>query len=197
MSHLPSGPERRRLGLDARITRRDFVNGVLVGAGAAVLGASSNDVAQASGPTRRTPGEPAAGAPAAAQDTFTGYGGVGDYARANGNTWPVVQAAHRLRNGQYDSAALASAKAAGDFDLVVVGGGIAGLSAAHYFIKAAGVSRRVLLLENHAMLGGEARQNEFVVEGERLLGPQGSNDFVVPERGSGSLLDSFFAERSE
>ena len=194
MSHLPSGPERRRLGLDARITRRDFVNGVLVGAGAAVLGASSNDVAQASGPTRRTPGEPAAGAPAAAQDTFTGYGGVGDYARANGNTWPVVQAAHRLRNGQYDSAALASAKAAGDFDLVVVGGGIAGLSAAHYFIKAAGVSRRVLLLENHAMLGGEARQNEFVVEGERLLGPQGSNDFVVPEHGTGSVLDSFFAE---
>ena len=42
MSHLPSGPERRRLGLDARITRRDFVNGVLVGAGAAVLGASDH-----------------------------------------------------------------------------------------------------------------------------------------------------------
>jgi spermidine dehydrogenase len=52
----------------------------------------------------------------------------------------------------------------------------------------------VLLLENHAMLGGEARQNEFVVEGERLLGPQGSNDFVVPERSDGSLLDSFFSD---
>jgi spermidine dehydrogenase len=89
---------------------------------------------------------------------------------------------------------LANARAAGDFDLVVVGGGIAGLSAAHYFIKATGVGRRVLLLENHAMLGGEARQNEFVVEGERLLGPQGSNDFIVPERSNGSLLDSFFAE---
>ena len=195
MNHFPGGPERRRLGLDARITRRDFVNGTLVGAGAAVLGASSSAAAVVSKSARlRAASEPATGAPPPAEDTFTGYGGVGDYARANGNTWPVVQAAHRLRDGEYDSAALAHAKAAGDFDLVVVGGGIAGLSAAHYFIKATGPGRRVLLLENHAMLGGEARQNEFVVEGERLLGPQGSNDFIVPERGNGSLLDSFFAE---
>ena len=164
MRHLPSGSERRRLGLDARITRRDFINGSLVGAGATLLGASSSNVAAPSGRARApTAGESDAGAPAAGQDTFTGYGGVGDYARANGNTWPVVQAAHRLRDGQYDPAAFANAKAAGDFDLVVVGGGIAGLSAAHYFTKAAGTSRRVLLLENHAMLGGEARQNEFVV----------------------------------
>jgi spermidine dehydrogenase len=179
MSHLPSGPERRRLGLDARISRRDFVNGVLVGTAATALSASSSNLA---------------GTLADVDDTFTGYGGVGDYARANGNTWPVVQAAHRLRDRQYDSAAFATAKAAGDFDLVVVGGGIAGLSAAYYFIKATGVGRRVLVLENHAMLGGEARQNEFMVDGERLLGPQGSNDFIVPQAGVGSLLDSFFAE---
>jgi spermidine dehydrogenase len=179
MSHLPSGPERRRLGLDARISRRDFVNGVLVGTAATALSASSSNLA---------------GTLADGEDTFTGYGGVGDYARANGNTWPVVQAAHRLRDGQYDAAAFATAKAAGDFDLVVVGGGIAGLSAAYYFIKAAGAGRRVLVLENHAMLGGEARQNEFLVDGERLLGPQGSNDFTVPQAGAGSLLDSFFAE---
>jgi len=189
MSHLPSGPERRRLGLDTSITRRDFVNGVLIGAGVAMLDASSS---HAAAPLS----EPATSLPAAGEDSFTGYGGVGDYARANGNTWPVVQAAHRLRDGQYDSAALAKAKAAGHFDLVVVGGGIAGLAAAYYFIKATGVGRRVLLLENHAMLGGEARQNEFLVEGERLLGPQGSNDFIVPEPGSGSLLDRFFADFS-
>jgi spermidine dehydrogenase len=195
MSRLPSGPERRRLGLDTRISRRDFVNGALVGAGAAVLGASRSEVAAASGSARRgTASEAATAAPARGEDTFTGYGGVGDYARANGNTWPVVEAAHRLRDGQYDSAALANARAAGDFDVVVVGGGIAGLSAAHGFVKATGAGRRVLVLENHAMLGGEARQNEFVVEGERLLGPQGSNDFIVPERSNGSLPDSFFTE---
>jgi spermidine dehydrogenase len=168
-------PKQKLVHGEARIGRRDFVNGVLVGAGATLLGVRSSSAAS----------DP---------DTFTGYGGVGDYARANGNTWPVVQAAHRLRDGQYDAAAFANAQGSGDFDLVVVGGGIAGLSAAHYFGKAAGAHRRVLLLENHAMLGGEARQNEFRVGGERLLGPQGSNDFAAPAQGTGSLQDSFFTE---
>src|SRR6516164_11662816 len=60
MSHLPSGPERRRLGLDARITRRDFVNGALVGAGAALLGGATSQVAAAPARARPTsPGEPA------------------------------------------------------------------------------------------------------------------------------------------
>jgi spermidine dehydrogenase len=193
MSGEPEDSERARLGLDARITRRDFVNGTLVGAGGALLGAGSvsDASAKSSRAAPKTKGSKTNGADA--EDTFTGYGGVGDYAKANGNTWPVVQAAHRIRDGVYDAAALAAAKPAGEFDLVVVGGGIAGLSAAHYFLKAAG-KRRVLLLENHAMLGGEARQNEFQVSGERLLGPQGSNDFAAPVRGSGSLADAFFTE---
>jgi spermidine dehydrogenase len=167
--------ERRLLGLDAQITRRDFVNGTLAVAGAAL--ASRPQVSLG------------------ATDTFTGYGGVGDYARANGNTWPVVQAAHRVRDGAYGPAAFSGAKSAGDFDLIVVGGGIAGLSAAYYFAKVA-PGKRLLLLENHPMLGGEARQNEFQVDGERLLGPQGSNDFIVPAPDGHSLTDAFFTEFS-
>jgi spermidine dehydrogenase len=163
--------------LTGQITRRDFVNGVLVGAGSGMIHDSA-----------------ARSAPVAGPDTFTGYGGVGDYAKANGNTWPVIQAAHRIRDGAYDSSAVRDAEASGRFDLVVVGGGIAGLSAAHSFRKAAGRNRTVLLLENHAMLGGEARQNEFRVAGERLWGPQGSNDFIVPATGSGSREDAFFTE---
>lgn len=183
----PIEAERRRLGLDAPITRRDFVNGSLAGAGAAVLAAATSDAAwTASAASEKAPADDA-------PDTFTGYGGVGDYARANGNTWPVVQAAHRLRDGKYDAVSLAKAQAAGDFDLVVVGGGIAGLSAAYYFVKAAGPHARVLLLENHPMLGGEARQNEFIVDGQRLFGPQGSNEFSVPAH-DGSLQDRFFTE---
>ena len=164
--------ERSRLGLDAPISRRDFLNGSLVVAGSAL-------------------GLPAS---AAIADTFTGYGGVGDYARANGNTWPVVQAAHRLRDGGYGEAIIAGAPDAGQFDLVVVGGGIAGLSAAHRFRRLCGASARILILENHAMPGGEARQNEFDIEGTRLLGPQGSNDFGLPGRRKDSLTDSFFEE---
>ncbi len=34
--------------------------------------------------------------------------GVGDYARSNGNTWEVVQAAHAMRNGAYRSNSLSA-----------------------------------------------------------------------------------------
>ena len=68
--------ERSRLGLDTPISRRDFLNGSLAAAGGALALPAGSAVA----------------------DTFTGYGGVGDYARSNGNTWPVVQSAHRLRD---------------------------------------------------------------------------------------------------
>lgn len=167
----------RRLGLDQPITRRDFVNGALVGAGGVLLNAAVPVTSKSN------------------TDVFTGYGGVGDYAKANGNTWPVVEAAHRVRDGTYDAKALTGAQAAGDFDLIVVGGGIAGLSAAYYFEKATRpAARRILLLENHSMLGGEARQNEFIVGGERLLAPQGSNLFGIPARGDGSVADAFFTE---
>lgn len=173
-----SKAERRCLGLDAPISRRDFLNGSLMAAGAAMA-------------------RPSTGAPGT--DNFTGYGGVGDYAHANGNTWPVIQAAHRLRDDGYGEAAFAAAAPAGEFDLLVVGGGIAGLSAAHRFRQAQGARATVLLLDNHAMLGGEARQNEFDIDGVRLLGPQGSNDFVVPEApggrlGAESLVARFFEE---
>jgi hypothetical protein len=36
MGDVPDENERRRLGLDAQITRRDFVNGALVGGGSAL-----------------------------------------------------------------------------------------------------------------------------------------------------------------
>lgn len=168
--------ERRRLGLDSPISRRDFLNGSLIAAGAGVAAVGS------------------CVAIAGAADTFTGFGGVGDYALANGNTWPVIQAAHRLRDGGYPESALAAATLVGQFDLVVIGGGIAGLSAARRFRQLRGAEAHVLVLENHAIIGGEARQNEFDVDGQRLLGPQGSNDFIVPPLDSNSAVAQFFEE---
>ena len=38
------------------------------------------------------------------------------------------------------------------------------------------------LLENHPIFGGESKQNEFLVNGERLVGPQGANYFETPIR---------------
>jgi spermidine dehydrogenase len=62
---------------------------------------------------------------------------------------------------------------------VVVGGGIAGLGAAYELEKSAPTAT-CLILENHPIFGGAAKRNEFLVDGHRLVAPQGSNGFSVP-----------------
>jgi spermidine dehydrogenase len=174
------------LGMDQSITRKDFLNSSLLGVGAALLRAPAPADAM----------EAAAGGDSAAPatDAWTGYGGVGDYARANGNTMPVLSAAHRIRDGAYNRVPK-SAKDTGEvYDLVVVGGGISGLTAAYTFRRAKGDDGRCLVLENHPIFGGEARQNEFMVNGHRLMGPQGSNQGNVPRAGSNSPIEEVWSQ---
>ena len=59
------------------------------------------------------------------------------------------------------------------YDLVVVGGGISGLSAA-WFYKREKPNARVLILENHDDFGGHAKRNEFTLDGRRIIGYGGS-----------------------
>jgi spermidine dehydrogenase len=107
---------------------------------------------------------------------WEGPGGVGDYARSHGNMWATVSAAHDMRDGKFGEAARKRATDTGErYDLIVVGGGISGLGAAAFFQKLRG--GRALVLDNHPMVGGEAKRNELDVDGVRLIGPQGSNDF--------------------
>jgi len=158
------------LGLDQEITRRDFVKGTLVGSGAMLLKMPAPAFAQAMAPA-------AASAESAAWD---GYAGVGDYALSNGNTYSVRESAHLIRDNRVD-ALLASAIDSGEsFDVVIAGGGFSGLSAGRAFLSDARKAQSCLLLENHALAGGEAKRNEFVVNGQRLIGPQGSNLVVEP-----------------
>ncbi len=64
--------------------------------------------------------------------------------------------------------------------VVIVGAGLAGLGAAYELKKRAGGGKTCLLIDNHPVFGGEAKRNEFLVDGVRLIGPQGSNGFSVP-----------------
>jgi spermidine dehydrogenase len=180
----PDSKRDARLGLNHAITRRDFLYGMPALAG--LLAACRVDrpaagpAAGASGQSTQAP--VAGGGPVLGPDWY-GPGGVGDYAASHGNTPEVLQVAHGLRDGAFDAAAGQAVDTGEEYDLAIVGGGLAGLAAAHHFRRLDG-SGRCLILDNHPIFGGEAKRNEFEVEGHRLVGPQGSNDFgVLPETG--------------
>src|SRR2546423_2845089 len=162
-----AAPEQR-LGTNEPISRRDFLNGALL-----------------AGAGRVRPGTAPTISPA---DAFNGYGGVGDYRHSNGNTWEVLSAGHALRDGAFEQR-VADARGSGEmYDLVAVGGGISGLAAAIFFQKYKG--GRALVIDNHPIFGGEAKRNEFLVDGQHLIAHQGSAIFLVP--GKGGYTDRFY-----
>jgi spermidine dehydrogenase len=76
------------------------------------------------------------------------------------------EGAHALRDGTLkieDATRLDEA-----YDLVVVGGGISGLAAAHFY-RERRPSARILILDNHDDFGGHAKRNEISVNGHMLL----------------------------
>src|SRR3954470_174355 len=154
-----------RLGMNEPISRRDFINGTLAaGAGLWAGGRLPLDLSAA--------------------DDFTGYGGVGDYSHSNGNTYEVMSAAHAMRDGKFERSIARAVNTGETYDLVAVGGGISGLASAVFFQKRKG--GRCLVLDNHAIFGGEAKRNEFLVDGQSVVAHQGSAMFPVPKAGGDS-----------
>ncbi len=66
------------------------------------------------------------------------------------------------------------------YDLVVVGGGISGLSAALFYRQRVGPEARILVLDNHDDFGGHAKRNEFNVDGKDLICYGGSQTIDTP-----------------
>ena len=62
------------------------------------------------------------------------------------------------------------------YDLVVVGGGLSGLSAAWFYRQKAGPEARILILDNHDDFGGHAKRNEFHQQSRMLLGYGGTTN---------------------
>jgi spermidine dehydrogenase len=127
-------------------------------------------------------------------DVWTGYGGVGDYATSNGNVASVRDAAHLIRDELTDAMLAEVVDTGEEYDLVIVGGGFSGIGAAYQFYKQHGEKGKCLILENHPVYGGEAKQNEFDVDGYRLYGPQGSNDFGVPDKDGDDLIANIYRD---
>ena len=152
------------LGVDCPITRRDFLNGVAIGAGG-LLAADpylAALLAQETSPEK----EPGYYPPA-----LTGM---------RGNHDGTFTYAHQLRDGKRWDSAGAPAKTGEAYDLVVVGGGISGLAAAYFYRKSAGKDARILILDNHDDFGGHAKRNEFRAGGRMLLSYGGTQSIESP-----------------
>jgi spermidine dehydrogenase len=150
----------RELGMHRRITRRDFINGVAVTAGAAMmpwhlLGASAD-------PEKSGDYYPPA---------LTGM---------RGSHPGSFETAHSVRDGTFWDTAGKPEDTGETYDLIVVGGGISGLAAAHYYRKAAGSKARILILDNHDDFGGHAKRNEFRVGNTFRLGFGGTFSIESP-----------------
>ena len=153
------------------ITRRDFLNGTPIGMGGLLLGLGA--------PDSRSSTWAQAPRSSLGPDWY-GYGGVGDYRSSHGNTPEVVANAHRLRERE-SVASFDQLESVEEYDYVIVGCGIAGLSAGLEFTKKRKNGQSCLMLDNHPIFGGEAKENEFNVDGNRLIAPQGANGFFIPE----------------
>ncbi|MGA7540310.1 MAG: NAD(P)-binding protein [Steroidobacteraceae bacterium] len=161
----PIGGSDHDLGMDRDISRRDFLNGVALVAGSLALPEGAMGAAR--GDSVAPPGE---------DDPYppmrTGI---------RGSQPGSFIAAHTLRD--HRSVDLSGAEHTGEtYDLVVVGGGLSGLAAAHFFHKSVGSGARVLILDNHDDVGGHARRNEFHYRGRTLVLNGGTLDIESPDR---------------
>ncbi|HUI74596.1 MAG TPA: NAD(P)-binding protein [Candidatus Acidoferrum sp.] len=142
----------RALGMDRPISRRDFMNGAAWAIGAVMIpGAAHAWSSETSEPQNRTGYDP---------PILTGL---------RGSHPGSFEIAHSLRDGTFWKSAGAPTFLDETYDLVVVGGGISGLSAAHFYRERAGKSARILILENHDDFGGHAKRNEFHLGGKLQL----------------------------
>ena len=155
-------PRDRELGMHRRITRRDFLNGVAVTAGATVMPWHLMADETSSNPEKSPKYYPPA---------LTGM---------RGSHPGSFDAAHSLRDGTFWDSAGKPQDTGETYDLIVVGGGISGLAAAHFYRKAAGNNARILILDNHDDFGGHAKRNEFRVNQSFRLGFGGTFSIESP-----------------
>jgi len=144
-------PSDRLLGMGAAITRRDFVHGAMLGAGLLALPGLV-------GCSRRTQPlvQPLQDRGGYYPPTLTGL---------RGSHPGSFEAAHALRDGNPPAERLDIGE---EYDLVIVGSGISGLSAALIYRKER-PNARILILDNHDDFGGHAKRNEVSIDGTMRL----------------------------
>ena len=146
--------------MNGAIQRRDFLNGVAMTA-LGLAGARADAAALATAP----------------QD------GAGYYppllTGLRGSHPGSFEVAHSLRDGTFWQTAPQPEPGEDSYDLVVVGAGISGLAAAHFY-RSAKPDARILILDNHDDFGGHAKRNEFSMGGRMQLMNGGTLEIDSP-----------------
>ncbi|MEH6551755.1 MAG: NAD(P)-binding protein [Pseudomonadales bacterium] len=144
----------RSLGMGRDISRRDFINGVAAATACAAL----PNISLAGGKSNYYP------------PLKSGMRGnhPGSYDAAHSLVW---QGKTDWGNAHKTDATL--------YDLIVIGAGISGLSAAHFY-RQKNPNARILILDNHDDFGGHAKRNEFEYNGKTILSFGGSQSFENP-----------------
>ena len=149
----------RLLGMQLPINRRDFLNGVALCVTASLPLTTLARSSLASAQAQDLPGY--------YPPLLTGMrgshpGSLEDaHALRDGNTWPAAGAME-------------------DYDLIIVGGGISGLAAAHFYRTQTSPRSRILILDNHDDFGGHAKRNEFHLAGQMHLMNGGTLEIDSP-----------------
>ncbi|MFN8580066.1 MAG: NAD(P)-binding protein [Gemmatimonadaceae bacterium] len=140
---------------DDGVSRRDFLNGARIAIGASIIAPWAELLASELGQGGEY-------YPPAKMGLRGSHDGAWEtmHARVSGQTWP---------EGAPEET----------YDLVIVGGGISGLSAARFYKKARPTAR-ILILDNHDDFGGHAKRNEFSFNGQTRIGYGGTESIDTP-----------------
>ncbi len=139
----------RELGMLRQISRRDFIQGSSLAALGLMLPAGCTRADNSSTESTSSFGYP---------PTRTGM---------RGSHPGSFETAHALVRGglRFDN----PVDLAEEYDAVIVGAGISGLTAAYEYRKRFGPESRILVLDNHDDFGGHAKRNEFHQGGDMRL----------------------------
>lgn len=188
-AHSQEKGESHDSGVKSPISRRDFLNGVAVTAG--MLGgerALASVLSKGEGLSVPTTPGLGKGPDDSAQEALLERGITTDDPRyyppvlsqMRGNHPGSFEVPHATRDGDFWSGTGKPEATGESYDLVVVGAGISGLAAAHFYRARAGSSARILILDNHDDFGGHAKRNEVHIGGRMLLMNGGTMSIESP-----------------
>ena len=138
----------QRLGMDAQISRRDFLGGASLVVVGSMLSHAPRAEAMATDPSDEANYPP----------IRTGL---------RGSHPGSFEVAHALRDGK--DWTNASEDSGEKYDLIVIGGGLSGLATAWFYRRETGPDSKILVIENHDDFGGHAKRNEFHIDGKMLV----------------------------